>query len=78
MSQTLNELAHRLNGSPNGAWLNIRGPRHSAADRSLGIRFDPAAPDGFYIHSLAGDDKGECRAYVKCNSTAAVCVHRDD
>jgi putative DNA primase/helicase len=65
MSQTLNELAHRLNGSPNGAWLNIRGPRHSAADRSLGIRFDPAAPDGFYIHSLAGDDKGECRAYVK-------------
>jgi putative DNA primase/helicase len=65
MSLTLNELAHRLNGSPNGAWLNIRGPHHSAADRSLGIRFDLAAPDGFYVHSLAGDDKEECRAYVK-------------
>jgi putative DNA primase/helicase len=62
---TLNEIARRLNGSVSGRWINVRGPYHRAADRSLGIRFHPAAPDGFYIHSLAGDDEDECRAYVK-------------
>jgi Toprim domain len=62
---SLNKLAHRLNGTLNGRWINIRGPGHSKSDRSLGIRFDPAAPHGFYIHSLAGDDRTECLQYVK-------------
>jgi len=62
---TLNEIAQRLNGTINRPWINVRGLHHSAADRSLGIRFDLAAPDGFYVHSLAGDDEEECRAYVK-------------
>ena len=61
----LQQLATALHGNPNGRWINVRGPHHSAADRSLGIRFDPAAPDGFYVHSLAGDDEDECRAHVK-------------
>ncbi len=46
-------------------WLNIPGPRHSRNDRSLGVCIDPNAPDGFYIHSFAGDNETECRAYVK-------------
>jgi putative DNA primase/helicase len=62
---TLNEIARRLNGSVSGRWINVRGPGHTAADRSLGFRFHPAAPDGFYVHSLAGDDQNECRAHVK-------------
>ncbi len=62
---TLLELAHMLNAAVNGPWLNIRGPDHSSKDRSLGICFDPAAPDGFFVNSLAGDDESECRAYVK-------------
>jgi putative DNA primase/helicase len=62
---SLKELAHRLNGTLNGDWINIRGPGHSANDRSLGIRFDPAAPDGFYVNSFAGDDLAECRAHVR-------------
>lgn len=62
---TLKELARQLKGDVNGGWLNIRAPHHSAADRSLGIRFDPRAPDGFRVHSFAGDDETECRAYVK-------------
>jgi len=37
----------------------------SLSQRSLGIRFDPKAPDGFYINSLAGDDEDKCRAHVK-------------
>jgi putative DNA primase/helicase len=61
----LNELARQLNGIVNGQWINVRGPHHSAADRSLGIRFDPKAPDGFRVHSFADADQAECRAYVK-------------
>lgn len=61
---TLNELAQRLHGTVNGPWVNIKGPGHSRNDRSLGVSFDPAAPDGFFVHSFAGDDPAECRAYV--------------
>ena len=41
------------------------GPGHSAADRSLSIRIDPAAPDGFVVHSFADDDPIRCRNYVR-------------
>jgi putative DNA primase/helicase len=61
----LNEIARRLSGSPSGRWINVRGPGHGAGDRSLGIFFDPKAPDGFRVHSFAGDDQDECRAHVK-------------
>jgi putative DNA primase/helicase len=62
---SLNEIARRLNGTVSGRWIIVRGPGHSAADRSLGILFDPKAPDGFRVHSFAGDDEDECRASVK-------------
>jgi putative DNA primase/helicase len=65
LSLTLIEIARRLNGDVSGRWINFRGPGHSAADRSLGILFDPKAPDGFYLHSFAGDDEDECRPYAK-------------
>lgn len=61
----LHEIAVRLNGIVNGRWINVRGPGHGPRDRSLGVRFDRAACDGFYIHSLAGDDEAECREYVR-------------
>jgi putative DNA primase/helicase len=73
LSLTLNEVARRLNGGVSGQYINVRGPRHSAADRSLGIRFHPAAPDGFYVHSLAGDNQEECRAHVKLLIQKNVC-----
>jgi putative DNA primase/helicase len=41
------------------------GPGHSARDRSLAVRLDPAAPDGFLIYSHAGDDWRACRDYVR-------------
>ena len=58
------QLATALHGNLNSRWTNVPGPHHSAANRSLGIRFDPKAPDGFRVHSFAGDDENECRAYV--------------
>jgi putative DNA primase/helicase len=41
------------------------GPGHSRKDRSLSVRFDPNAPDGFWVKSLAGDDWRVCRNYVR-------------
>lgn len=41
------------------------GPGHSARDRSLSIKLDPNAPDGFLIFSHADDDWKSCRDYVR-------------
>jgi hypothetical protein len=41
------------------------GPRHGQRDRSLRLWFDPTAPDGFRVHSFAGDDPLVCRDYVR-------------
>ena len=41
------------------------GPGHRAIDRSLSIKLDASAPDGFVVHSFAGDDPIECRDYVR-------------
>jgi hypothetical protein len=41
------------------------GPGHSPHDRSLSIRLDPGARDGFLVHSFASDDWRECRDYVR-------------
>jgi putative DNA primase/helicase len=62
---TLEYLARQLNGSVSGQWINVRGPGHGAGDRSLGILFDPKVLDGFRVHSFAGDEETECRAYLK-------------
>jgi putative DNA primase/helicase len=41
------------------------GPGHSMDDRSLAVRLDPRAPDGFLIFSHAEDDWRECRDHVR-------------
>ena len=41
------------------------GPGHSPCDRSLSVRFDSAAPDGFLVHSFTGDDQISCRDHVR-------------
>jgi hypothetical protein len=41
------------------------GPGHSHRDRSLAVRLDPSAPDGFLTFSHAGDDWKACRDYVR-------------
>src|SRR3712207_6778709 len=41
------------------------GPGHSQRDRSLSIRIDPSAPDGFMVNSFAGDPFPTCRDHVK-------------
>jgi putative DNA primase/helicase len=58
-------VAHTLGGSASGLKVIAPGPGHSRADRSLSIQIDPAAPDGFRLHSFASDDWRECRDYVR-------------
>jgi hypothetical protein len=41
------------------------GPGHSRQDRSLSVRLDPGAPDGFVVHSFAGDDPIICKDHVR-------------
>lgn len=41
------------------------GPGHSPIDKSLSVKLDPAAPDGFIVHSFANNDTIECRDYVR-------------
>ena len=45
--------------------VSAPGPRHSRHDRSLSIRLSATAPDGFLVHSHAGDDFAQCRDHVK-------------
>src|SRR5262249_17832510 len=43
----------------------VPGPGHSARDRSLTVKFDPRAPDGFLVYSHCDDDWRDCRDHVR-------------
>jgi len=58
-------LAHALGGDARGDKVSAPGPGHSAGDRSLTVWLKPDAPDGFAVHSHAGDDPIACRDYVR-------------
>lgn len=45
--------------------VNVPGPGHSKADRSLSVTLKRSAPAGFVVYSHAGDDPIECRDYVR-------------
>jgi hypothetical protein len=57
--------ARRLGGEVSGGEILCPGPHHSDQDRSLSVKFDDAAPDGFVVYSFAGDNPIECRDYVR-------------
>jgi len=58
-------VARALGGSVSGCNVLAPGPGHSRADRSLSIKIDPGAPDGFIVHSFAGDSPIACRDHVR-------------
>lgn len=62
---TLQIIARALGGEVNGGQVRAPGPDHSAADRSLSIKLDDKAPDGFVVHSFSGNDAIACRDYVR-------------
>ena len=62
---TLQAVARALQGEQTTNEVIAPGPGHSAKDRSLSVKLDSAAPDGFIVHSFAGDDPIACRDYVR-------------
>jgi putative DNA primase/helicase len=66
-----------LGGDANGPnALLAPGPGHSSHDRSMSVLFDPSAPDGFLVHSFAGDDPLVCRDHVR--AALGLSVRRAD
>lgn len=64
VSLNLPEIAAALGGQMHGHRVLAPGPGHSRQDRSLSIRLSETAPDGFVVHSHAGDDWRLCRDHV--------------
>ena len=61
----LRSLARALGGDVRGNSVSAPGPGHSPKDRSLSVTPSAAAPDGFIVHSFAGNDFAECRDHVR-------------
>src|SRR5262245_14525523 len=62
---SLDQIAAALGGEISGGQVHAPGPNHSPQDRSLSIKLDANAPDGFLVHSFSGDDAIRCRDHVK-------------
>ena len=62
----LRTIARALGGEVTGRHsVSAPGPGHSPRDRSMSVRLDADAPDGFVVNSFAGDDWVFCRDYVR-------------
>ena len=61
----LRTLQRALGGDISASQLLCPGPDHSKSDRSLSVKLDSNAPDGFLVHSFAGDDPITCKDYVR-------------
>jgi hypothetical protein len=62
---SINEIAQIMGGDVTGDEALVPGPGHSPEDRSLAIKLDNAAQEGFVLHSFAGDDPIVCRDHVR-------------
>ena len=62
---TLQQIARAVTGDVCVGQVLGPGPGHSPKDRSLSIKLDARAPDGFLVHSFAGDDPIVCKDYVR-------------
>jgi len=52
----ISKVAAALGGQVSGRdTILCPGPGHKAKDRSLSVKLDPTAPDGFLTYSHAGD-----------------------
>jgi RecA-family ATPase len=70
----LRQIARVLGGEISNGQVLAPGPGHSAADRSMSVKLDPGAPDGFVVHSFADDDPLVCRDFIreKCGAAAVA------
>jgi hypothetical protein len=61
----LRRAALVLEGEVSGRQIVCPGVGHSPIDRSLAVRFEASAPEGFIVHSFCGDDPIAARDYVR-------------
>src|SRR5262245_30680784 len=64
-NHTLSSLARVLGREVKDNQVLAPGPGHSPKDRSLSVKLDPSAPDGFVVNSFANDDPLKCRDHVR-------------
>lgn len=62
---SLQAYARALGGEVSAGRILAPGPNHSRKDRSLSVAFDTRYPDGFLVHSHAGDDPITCKDHVR-------------
>jgi AAA domain len=65
MLPDLERVAKLLGGEVRAGQVLAPGPAHSTADRSMSVKPDPNAPDGFVVNSFAGDDPIACKDHVR-------------
>jgi Protein of unknown function (DUF3631) len=61
----ISKMAELLGGDVRGGEVLCPGPGHSTTDRSLSVKSDATAPDGFLVYSFSGDDPIKCRDHVR-------------
>jgi AAA domain len=61
----LQHMARALGGEVRNGQVLCPGPSHSPKDRSLSVKLDPHAPDGFLVNSFSTDDPIQCKDYVR-------------
>jgi RecA-family ATPase len=64
----LKAIARALGGEVSNGEVRAPGPGHSSIDRSLSVKLDSSAPDGFLTYSFAGDDPIICRDHVRAKA----------
>jgi RecA-family ATPase len=63
---SLQAIAHALGGTVQSGEVRCPGPGHSATDRSLSVKIDASAPDGFVVNTFSpADDPIACKDYIR-------------
>ncbi len=60
-------IAKALKGDLAGGQILAPGPGHSARDRSLSVKPDSGAPDGFTVFSMRATTPMQCRDHVRAS-----------
>jgi hypothetical protein len=73
---SLDQIAKALGGEVSCGQIRAPGPNHSPQDRSLSVKLDTEAPDGFVVNSFSGDDAIACRDHVRRKLGLPTFEHR--
>lgn len=61
----LRTLVAKLGGDIHAGYCSVPGPGHSRDDRSVSVKLEPRAPDGFLVKCFASDDPLDVKDYIR-------------